>query len=205
MFWFEAADRESHQARKIEKFSWTRSQRWKVEGKARRVVTTPTWRNKSYHRRDLDRTIFQVKEDVLEGSTKHPTFRTIPKVEGNGRASHYVHGRGCWKGSPPTWQRNHHHFACCWLYDQKGVSGKWEFGRHLILSWFLANEAWMRSTSSSKFTLGRIWRDESATRGYHYVTCGGRSISTTDNQRSKLSCHGLFVIIKHYHRKTNFK
>ena len=34
---------------------------------------------------------FQVKEDVPEGSAKHPTFRTIPKDKGNGRASHYVH------------------------------------------------------------------------------------------------------------------
>ena len=63
----------------------------------------------------------------------------------------------------------------------------------------------MRSTPSSKFTLGRIWRDESAARGYHYVTCGGRSISTIDNQRSKLSCRGLFVVIQRYHWKTDFK
>ena len=89
---FEAAYRKSHQARKIEKFPWTRSQRREVEGKARRAVMTPTWRNKSHHRRDLDRTIFQVKEDVPEGSAKRPTFRKIPKDEGNGRASHYIHG-----------------------------------------------------------------------------------------------------------------
>ena len=63
----------------------------------------------------------------------------------------------------------------------------------------------MRSTSSSEFTLGRIWRDESATHGYHYVTYSGRSISTTDNQRSKLSYHRLFVDIQHHHWKTNFK
>ena len=56
---------------------------------------TLAWRNKSYYRRDLDRTIFQVKEDVHEGSTKHPTFRTIPKDESNKRASHYVYGQGC--------------------------------------------------------------------------------------------------------------
>ena len=61
-----------------------RAQRRKVEGKAQRVITTPVWRNKSYHRRDLDKTIFQVKEDVLEGSAKHPAFKTIPKDEGNG-------------------------------------------------------------------------------------------------------------------------
>ena len=53
-----------------------RSQRREVEGKARRAVTTLTWRNKSHNRRDLDRTIFQVKEDVPEGSAKRPTFRT---------------------------------------------------------------------------------------------------------------------------------
>ena len=52
-----------------------RSQRREVEGKARRAVTTLTWRNKSHNRRDLDRTIFQVKEDVPEGSAKRPTFR----------------------------------------------------------------------------------------------------------------------------------
>ena len=63
----------------------------------------------------------------------------------------------------------------------------------------------MRSTSSSEFTLGRIWRDESVARGYHYVTCGGRSISARDNQRSKLSCRGLFVVIQRYHWKTDFK
>ena len=53
---------------------------------------TSTWRNKSYHKRDLDRTIFQVKEDVPEGSAKHPTFRMIPKDKGNRRASPYVNG-----------------------------------------------------------------------------------------------------------------
>ena len=53
-----------------------RSQGREVEGKARRVVTTLTWRNKSYYRRDLDKTIFQVKEDVLESSAKSPTFKT---------------------------------------------------------------------------------------------------------------------------------
>ena len=63
----------------------------------------------------------------------------------------------------------------------------------------------MRSNSSSEFTLGRIWKDESAAHGYHYVTCGGRSISTTNNQRSKLSCCGLFVDIQRHHWKTNFK
>jgi len=45
--------------------------------------------------RDLDRTIFKVNEDVPEGSAKHPTFRTIPKVEGIKQVSHYVHGQGC--------------------------------------------------------------------------------------------------------------
>ena len=136
------------------------SQGWEVEGKARRVIMTLAWRNKSYYRRDLDRTIFQVKEDVHEGSTKHPTFRTIPKVVDNGRASHYVHERRCWKGSPPTWRRDRHYFAYCWLYDQKGVGGPWKFGGHLILLCFPTNESWTRSTSSSKFTLGRIWRDK---------------------------------------------
>ena len=56
---------------------------------------TPIWRNKSYHMKDLDRTIFQVKEDVPKGSVKRPTFRMIPKAEGNGRASDYVHEQGC--------------------------------------------------------------------------------------------------------------
>ena len=129
----------------------------------------------------------------------------IPKDKGNEWASQYVHGQGCWKGSPPTWRRDRHHFAYCWLYDQKGIGGQWEFNRHLILPCFPVNEDWTRSTSSSEFTLGRIWRNESATRGYRYVTSGGRSISTIDNQRSKLSCHGLFIVIQHYHWKTNFK
>ena len=87
----------------------------------------------------------------------------------------------------------------------EGCCGQWEFSRHLILSYCPANEAWTRSTLTSEFTLGRIWRDENATRGYHYVTCRGRSISMTDNQRIKLSCRGLFVIIQHHHWKTNFK
>ena len=63
----------------------------------------------------------------------------------------------------------------------------------------------MRSISSSEFTLGRIWRDESVARGYHYITCGGGSISIIDNQRSKLSCCGLFVVIQCHHWKTNFE
>ena len=144
-----------------------RSQRREVEGKARRAVTTLTWRNKSHNRRDLDRTIFQVKEDVPEGSAKRPTFWTIPKDEGNGRVSHYVHEWGFWKGSPLTWQRNRHHFAHCWLYDQKGVGRQWKFDEHLILPCLPANEAWTRSTSSSEFTLSRIWRNEGTT-SRHY-------------------------------------
>ena len=67
------------------------------------------------------------------------------------------------------------------------------------------NEAQTRSTLSSKFTLGRIWRNESTAHKYHYVTHGGRSISITDNQRSKLSCRGLFIVIQCHHQKTNFK
>jgi len=39
--------------------------------------------------------IFQVKEDVPKGIVKCPTFRTIPKDEGNRQANHYVHGQGC--------------------------------------------------------------------------------------------------------------
>ena len=78
-----------------------RSQRREIEGKARRAILTPTWRNKSHHRRDLNRTILQVKEDVLEGSAKCLIFRMIPKDEGNRWASHYVHGRRYWKGHHP--------------------------------------------------------------------------------------------------------
>ena len=70
--------------KQIEKFPWMRSQRPEVEGKARRAVTTPTWRNKSHHRKNLNKTIFQVKEDVPKGSAKRPTFKTILKEEGNG-------------------------------------------------------------------------------------------------------------------------
>ena len=57
------------------------------------------------------------------------------------------------------------------------------------------NEAWTKSASSSKFALGRIWRNESATCGHHYTTCSGGSISTTDNQGSKFPCGGLFVFL----------
>ena len=34
-------------------------------------------------------------EDVPEGNAKRPTFRNIPKDEGNRRASHYIHGQRC--------------------------------------------------------------------------------------------------------------
>ena len=39
--------------KQIEKFPWMRSQRPEVEGKARRAVTTPTWKNNSYNGRIL--------------------------------------------------------------------------------------------------------------------------------------------------------
>ena len=63
----------------------------------------------------------------------------------------------------------------------------------------------MRPTSSSEHTLGRIWKDESISRGYYYIACSGRSISATNNQRRKLSCGGLFIIIQCHHWKTNFE
>ena len=44
-----------------------------------------------------------------------------------------------------------------------------------------ADEAWMRSTSSSMFTTNRIWRNESATREHHYIASSGRIIPTVDN------------------------
>ena len=195
VFWFEAADRKSHLARKIEKFPWTRSQGWEVEGKSRRVVTTPPWRNKSYHKRILNMTIFQVKKDLPESSAKHPTLRTIPKDEGRGRTSHHVHERRYWKGSPPSWRCDRHYFAYCWLYDQKAVGGQWTFGRHLVLSCFLANETWTRSISSSEFTLGKVRRNESSTCRHHYVTYGGRVIPTIDNQGNKFPCGRLFILL----------
>ena len=37
--------------KQIKKFPWMRSQRREVEGKARRAVTTPTWKNNSYNGR----------------------------------------------------------------------------------------------------------------------------------------------------------
>ena len=63
----------------------------------------------------------------------------------------------------------------------------------------------MRPTSFNELTLDRIWRDESTTHGHNYVTCGGGCIFTTDNQRTKLSCRGLFVIIQCYRWETNFE
>ena len=42
VFWFEVVDRKSHQEREVEKFPWTRSQRWEVEGKVRRAIKTST-------------------------------------------------------------------------------------------------------------------------------------------------------------------
>ena len=44
---------------------------------------TTARRNKGYYRRDLDRAILQVKEDIPKGGAKRPTFWTIPKDEGN--------------------------------------------------------------------------------------------------------------------------
>ena len=70
MLWFEVTDWKSHQTRKVEKFPWTRSQRREVERKARRAITAPTWRNKSHCRRNFNKVIFQVKEDLLESGAK---------------------------------------------------------------------------------------------------------------------------------------
>ena len=53
----------------------------------------------------------------------------------------------------------------------------------------------MRSTSSSKFTIGRIWRNENATCGHYYTTYSGGSISTIDNQGSKFPRGRLFVFL----------
>ena len=72
-----------------------RSQRREVEGKGRRTIKTSTWRNKSHHRENLNRTIVQVKEDIPEGSAKRPTFKMITKDEDHGQAGHYVHRRRC--------------------------------------------------------------------------------------------------------------
>ena len=43
----------------------------------------------------------------------------------------------------------------------------------------------MRSISSGMFTLGGIWRNESATCRHHYINCGGGIIPTANNQGSK--------------------
>jgi len=75
----------------------------------------------------------------------------------------------------------------------------------LLVPCLPTNEAWTRSTSSSKFTIGRIWGDESATHGYHYIICGGKSLSTTNNQRSKFPRCGLFVFIQRLLWKTDFE
>ena len=64
--------------------------------KGRRVITAPTWRNKGYYRRYFNKVVFQVKKDVSQGGIiKCPSLWMITKDEGDRRASHYIHGRGC--------------------------------------------------------------------------------------------------------------
>ena len=55
---------------------------------------TLTWRNKSYYRRNFNREIFQVKEDIPEGDTEYPTLWTITKDERGRQAIYYVHRQG---------------------------------------------------------------------------------------------------------------
>ena len=53
----------------------------------------------------------------------------------------------------------------------------------------------MRSTSSSMFALGGIWRNESATCRHHHVIYSGKIISIADNQGSEFSRGGLLVFL----------
>ena len=156
---------------------------------------TPAWRNKSYYRRKFNRAIFQVKEDILEGSIERSTLSTISKDEEHRRTSHHIYRRGCWKSSPPPWRRYCHHFAYCWLYNQKGVGGQWELGKHFVLFCFSANKGWTRSTSLSEYALSRVRRNESTTYRHCYITCGGGGIPTTDNQGREFPHGRLFVLL----------
>ncbi|XP_030942077.1 uncharacterized protein LOC115967140 [Quercus lobata] len=55
----------------------------KLKGKMEESSQPPTRRDKGYHRRDFDGTVFQVKEDVSQSGAKHPTLWTIPKDDRN--------------------------------------------------------------------------------------------------------------------------
>ena len=46
----------------------------KLKGEDRRIITTITRRNKSYHRGKFNRLVVQVKESIPEGSAERPTF-----------------------------------------------------------------------------------------------------------------------------------
>ena len=45
-----------------------------VKREGRKAITAPTWRNKSYCRRNFGRTILQIKEDLLKGGVERPTL-----------------------------------------------------------------------------------------------------------------------------------
>ena len=51
--------------------------------------------------------------------------------------------------------------------------------------------AWTRPTSSSEFSLGRIWRNEGTTSGYYYSTCSGRP--TLNSWKAVTSTYHLSV------------
>ena len=51
----------------------------------------------------------------------------------------------------------------------------------IVLSRLPTNETWARLTSSSLFTIDRVWRNEGAARGHHYITSSGGVIPTADN------------------------
>ena len=64
-----------------------------------------------------------------------------------------------------------------------------------ILYYLPTNEAQMRSTSSSMFAFGGIWRNKNTTCRHHYITCDDGIISTSNNQGNKFPCGGLFVFL----------
>ena len=161
--------------------------------KGRRVITTPTWRNKGYYRRYFNKAVFQVKKDVSQGGTKCLALWTITKDEGDGQPAITFMDKDA--------ERIYH------LYDNAIVItlliANYTTRRVLvdnessadILYYLLTNEVRMRSTSSSMFALCGIWRNKNTTCRHNYITCDDGIIPTSNNQGSKYPCRGLFVFL----------
>ena len=83
----------------------------------------------------------------------------------------------------------------CRLYYKKGVGGQQKFSRYFILPCLSADEARTRPTSSSKFTIGRIWWNEGvACRHCHITYCSG-SIPTIGKQGCEFLGSRLFILL----------